>query len=164
MFLLRVKVTVGAILVLVAASAVAQETISVRALAELIVERGFDNSRLGSSCAALGVAKLNPNCLYYQVADDGPDKFIHSFNVFKDPATGGLHIIIIRHNNKVARGYLTDGDGVLRKAVTGKKTGGWDWFVIATKPDMNDDLAKEFAFWRGKVKEIEDLKVPGRKK
>jgi hypothetical protein len=134
---------------------VAQERPLAR-LAYLVERKGYkDVQNARSFCEMLGVLRVNPDCLWYQYPEKEGDR-IFSVNVFRDDKTGTLHVILYSHNNRDGHWYLTDLDGRLTVAFSGKKRGIWEMTRLSIKDArVRQGFSKELAYWRGKLKEME---------
>lgn len=106
-------------------------------LIALAPTKGYPNIPLGQLCDQFGLRKSHDGrCAGTQFRGAAPD-YIPSFNVFTEPGSGAVWVVLINHRGNVADAYLTAADAKFRKAVHGQrpsKTVEWTWTPVSTDP------------------------------
>jgi hypothetical protein len=110
---------------------------------------GYARADLGQLCAEFGLKMLvNSECKSYQLVEYGSD-YISSLNLYNEPDSETIWVILIAHTNDEAEAYLmsVDGNSKLIKALHGHdSTSGWSWISLPVEQAYTR-FANEAAHW-----------------
>jgi hypothetical protein len=153
-----------------ASNALAEDAPTLVQLAQLTVQKGFENISLGDVCDRL---HIGINCKAYQLnasidaAENQkyglPLGWHTSWNVLLQ--RGGANIVITDHDDHIGYGYLIGAEDNLKAAIVGLSTSGdgknWHWKPIAANDEVTQKFALEKAYWLAQIKAVQAL--PDRK-
>jgi hypothetical protein len=169
------KIIVAWLSILLVTSAVAQE--KPLCIAELVVHKGFRDTRLGAACEAFNLNGRieDGKCEAYQLNDDpGVDDddaakygwlkgWVPSFNFFIERGTGKTRIVLADHDavkNGHSQGYLllVSPDRELQKAAVmdEEQAESWHWRAVPTN-SMRAAFELEKSAWMKAEKRIAEL-------
>jgi hypothetical protein len=152
-------------------SALAGDTSALAQLAQLTVQKGFENISLGDVCDRL---HIGTGCRAYQfnarIDQAESEKFglpagwQTALNVLPQ-RNGAANVVITDHDDHIGYGYLIGADEGLRAVTLGLSASGdgknWRWRPVA----INDETTQKFvlakAYWLAQIKTIQAL--PDRK-
>ena len=152
-------------------SALAGDTSALAQLAQLTVQKGFENISLGDVCDRL---HIGAGCRAYQfnarIDQAESEKFglpagwQTALNVLPQ-RNGAANVVITDHDDHIGYGYLIGADEGLRAVTVGLSASGdgknWRWKPIA----INDETTRKFALakahWLAQIEAIQAL--PDRK-
>jgi hypothetical protein len=110
---------------------------------------GYAQADLGQLCAEFGLKMLvNSECKCYQLAEYGSD-YISSLNLYNEPNSETIWIILIARTDDEAEAYLmsVDGNSKLIKALRGHdSSSGWSWISLPVEQAYTR-FANEAAHW-----------------
>lgn len=139
----------------------AQDAELIQALVKLTLRKGYKDVALKpKTCETLGlVLSRARGCLVYEVPYVDKDGWNHVFNVFGEPGTAAIRVIIFKMNAQSASFYLSTMDAKLEGALIQTMLGGdgnFSWSTIpANSSDAQNGFAAELAYWRAQKATLE---------
>jgi hypothetical protein len=137
----------------------AEDAELIQALAQLTLRKGYKDVALKAQiCENLGlVLSRARGCLVYEVPYADKDGWNHVFNVFGEPGTAAIRVIIFKMNAQSASFYRSTMDAKLEGALIETMLGGnFSWSTIpANSPDAQNGFAAELAYWRAQKGTLE---------
>ncbi len=151
--------------------ALAEDTSALAQLAQLTVQKGFENISLGDVCDRL---HIGVGCRAYQfnarIDQAESEKFglpagwQTALNVLPQ-RNGAANVVITDHDDHIGYGYLIGADEGLRAVTLGRSASGdgknWRWRPVAINGETTQKFALEKAYWLAQIKTIRAL--PDRK-
>ncbi len=152
-------------------SALAEDTSALAQLAQLTVQKGFENISLGDVCDRL---HIGVGCRAYQfnarIDQAESEKFglpagwQTALNVLPQ-RNGAANVVITDHDDHIGYGYLIGADEGLRAVTVGLSASrdgkNWRWKPVAINNETTQKFALEKAYWLAQIKTIRAL--PDRK-
>jgi hypothetical protein len=136
----------------------AQDAELMRALVQLTLRKGYKDVALSPEiCENLGLPLPRMRgCLVYEVVYE-KDGWNHVFNVFGEPGTAALRLILFKINAQSASFYRSTMDAKLEGALTTALPGGnFSWSTIpVNSPKAQNGFAAELTYWRGQKATLE---------
>ena len=137
----------------------AQDAALIQDLAQLAVRKGYKDVALKPEiCENLGlVLSRGRGCLVYEVPYADKAGWNHVFNLFGEPGTAAIRVIIFKMNAQSASFYRSTMDAKLEGALTETMLGGSSsWSTIpANSSDAQNGFAAELAYWRAQKATLE---------